>query len=70
MRSMQHKSPGITVLKILCGCFLVAVMVVSLSGPFLDKLDEWSNNPWNQLWTVIALLFIVFVSWIFWRVKK
>jgi hypothetical protein len=73
MRSMHYpkqKSPGETIVKIMLCTLLIAVTIVSLSGPALDKLDNWMDNIHHQLWTVVVLTAIVFISWIYWRVKK
>lgn len=68
--NQKAKSPGETILKILCFTLLIAIVIVSHSGPALQKLDLWMDNINHQLYTLIAVTVITFISWLWWRAKR
>jgi len=66
----SHKSPGATVVKIMCCTFLFATCVVALSGQALSALDKWMDNLMHQVYTAVALILIVAGSFVFWTNKR
>lgn len=53
-----------------CVVILFGITTVCLSAPLLDAMDKWMDNLRHQIYTTVAILLIVVIYWIVWRVRK
>ncbi len=66
----KPRSPGVTIIKILCATFLVSIVVVSQLGPALDSIDQWTDNLMHQIYILMALSAIGSVVFLYWWIKR